>query len=468
MIVADDHQHDALGCAGHPDVLTPNLDRLAARGLRFSRAAMMGSLMPAVCSPARASLLTGAHIMHANAKPKVVYASSDSSEAGSIEYVTIAPRLTTLPELCRQAGYRTFITGKWHNDVAALDRSFSEGENIFVGGMSDHCAVPVRSLAEVRCGTTPRCSGAFSSSLFCEAAIQFISARAAGEPFFCYVALTSPHDPFTPPESFRRVYAANTLNLPPAFRAAPAYDNGELRVRDELLMPRPLSPEAMREQLAAYYGMISHHDAEIGRLLAALARSGHAETTYVVYVGDHGLALGRHGLLGKQNVYEHSTRVPLLIAGPGIPAGAESRALIYSLDLFSTVLELTGHPVPAGRESRSLLPQLRSPAEPARNELFALYRDCQRAIREERWKLINYHAGGEHRAELFDLERDPHEERNLASRPEYAAVMAGLQLRLEAWRERIGDQWMPAPPLPPDLGCPRGFAASANPAPERA
>lgn len=437
FIVTDDHRADALGAAGHPVVRTPALDALASRGVRFSRAAHMGSLMPAVCSPARAALLTGVNPLKAAAAPGV-YPDTGSGVA------LIRPDLQTLPQLLAAAGYQTFLTGKWHNDTESLLAGFSDGEMIFESGMCSHNDVPVRSRAEIAAAAPKRTAPGFSTEVFCGAAERFIRERTDPRPFFAWVALTSPHDPRMPPPEWRRLYEPEAkLPLPPSFRPEPAFDNGELAIRDELLVSKPLTPAVIREHLADYYGMISHQDEHIGRVLTALRATGREENTIVVYVGDHGLALGSHGLLGKQNLYEHSLRVPLIVAGPGIARGEVSEGLVYSFDLFATLLEQVGVPVPAGVDARSFGVQLRTPAQPARSVQFGFYRSCQRMTCAGDWKLIEYRPpAGNTQRELFNLAADALELDNRANDPATELIQTKLLAQLHKQRRTFGDQWM--------------------------
>lgn len=438
VVMADDHQADAIGAFGSQPVQTPTLDRLVRDGLSFSQARTMGSLMPAVCAPSRACLLTGRHLYAADANPGLV-------EGPEFE-VALPPGAVTLPECFQAAGYETFVSGKWHNDLASLLRSFGRGEAIFHGGMCDHDRVPVRSREDIRRGEPPRVGPGFSSELFLGAAERFVRTRDRGRPFFAWVGLTSPHDPRTPPAAYRRWYDASRLPLPVNFLPEHPFDNGELDVRDERLLPRPLDPAALREQLADYYGMISHHDACLGRVLEALRETGAADNTIVVYLSDHGLALGRHGLLGKQNLYEPSVRVPVVLSGPGVPVGRRCDALLYSFDLYATLCELAAVPPPAGLDSVSAVPAFRPGAMGRRDYLGAAYMDGQRMVTDGRWKLIRYDVAGSERRQLFDLRSDPHECTDLSGSPEHRATLERLGAALRRWQDAIDDRWMrPAP-----------------------
>jgi arylsulfatase A-like enzyme len=434
FIIADDHRHDALGVSGHPAVRTPHLDALAARGTRFTHAYQMGGLVAAVCSPARASLLTGRNVVAADD------AQVASSSPGC--KVALPSDCPTLPQIFRAAGYETFITGKWHNDVPALQRSFSGGSRIFIGGMSDHRHVPLHEYSKSGdYSSPPHFEHGFSTELFCDAAVDFL-ARPRG-PFFLYLALTSPHDPRTPPSEFARQYVPPQMPLPANFEPEHPFDNGELAIRDETLAAKPLSGAALQTHLADYYGMIAHQDAQLGRVFDALRTAGLESSTIVVYVSDHGLALGSHGLLGKQNLYEHSLRVPLIMAGPGVEAGAINHSLVYSMDLYASLAGLAGLAPTGPVDSRPLVSLNGStPAQPREN-IFAMYKDCQRMVRDGRWKLIRYHVKGRDRLQLFDLENDPDELTDLSSAPRHAKTIRRLLGLLVDWQDRVGDRWMP-------------------------
>jgi arylsulfatase A-like enzyme len=445
LVIADDHQAAAIGAHGHPVVRTPTLDGLVAQGVTFSGVHIMGSFMPAVCAPSRACLLTGRNVVNADAHPSLV--------KGPAYEVALPIDAPTLPQVFGGAGYQTFFTGKWHNDLPALLRSFEAGEAIFQGGMCDHQNVPVRNLREIHDGAPARSAPGFSTEIFCGAADAFLRNRDRRRPFFACVALTSPHDPRTPPAAFRSLYPPQALPLPANFQPEHAFDNGELDIRDEKLAPRPRDPATLREHLAGYYGMISHHDAWIGRLLATLRATGAEENTIVVYTSDHGLALGSHGLLGKQNLYEHSTRVPLIMKGPGLPRGRRCTSLAYAFDLYATLCGLAGLASPDGLDSRSLLPALSPTMRSIREELGSLYMDCQRALTTDRWKLIKYRVAGHERRQLFDLATDPDEIEDRSGHPEFAPLVADLTRRLHSWQRSVRDRWM-LPPVETDTSLP--------------
>ncbi len=436
FLIADDHRHDAIGSLGNPAVHTPTLDALAAAGTALTSTYIMGSTSNAVCMPSRAMLMTGRSLFR-------VFAPNPQD----VSPYPMDPGIPTFPQLLRGAGYRTYGVGKWHNEPELFARSFDGGGSIFFGGMSDHDAVPLHDYDPN--GVYPpeamTVGDGFSTEVFVDTAIGLLHEHPADQPFCMYTAFTSPHDPRTPPAEFAEMYPPEEIELPPNFARMHPFDNGHLHGRDESLAAHPRDPREIRQHIADYYGMISHLDAQIGRLLDALAASGHAEDTIVVYAADHGLAVGQHGLLGKQNVYDHSLRVPLIFRGPGIPAGQRREGLCYLHDVFPTILDLAGLEIPSGCEGASLAPALTGRDAEMRDCVFGAFQrsqslgsddSTQRMVRRGNLKLIEARLAGRTHRQLFDLSVDPWETRNLAGDPAYAAELADMRRVLH--RERMG------------------------------
>lgn len=450
---ADDQRFDTIRALGNPDIHTPNLDWLVREGTAFTRAHIMGGSVAAVCMPSRAMLMTG----------RTLFRLHDSGAEIPAAHVM-------LPELLREAGYDTFGTGKWHNGAAAFARCFSHGDQIFFGGMDDHWNVPVCRFDPAGVYPEPRphpfdpgtgaaemqlksydhvAAGVHSSQLFADATIEFLLQRAgsgararaggaAGRPFFAYLSFMAPHDPRTMPQRFLTRYDPDRIPLPDAYLPEHPFDIG-WRGRDELLERYPRTPAAIRRHLAEYYAMISHLDAELGRVIDALRATGELANTIIVFAGDNGLALGQHGLMGKQSTYDHSVHVPLLMAGPGIPRAARRAALCYLLDIYPTLCELLGVAVPESVEGRSLGPALADPGAAVRDHLHFAYQDLHRAVTDGRFKLIEYVVGEARHTQLFDHAGDPRELRNLAQEPAHADTVRRLRRRLREWRELRGD-----------------------------
>ncbi|MCF7838435.1 MAG: sulfatase-like hydrolase/transferase, partial [Candidatus Marinimicrobia bacterium] len=353
LFLTDDQRFDTIRALGNPEIQTPHLDALVASGTAFTQAHIPGGTCGAVCMPSRAMLHTGRTLFHLQGEGQEI----------PITHPTLA-------EVFRAAGYQTFGTGKWHNGRAAFARGFTGGDQIFFGGMTDHWNVPAYRfdptgryearqpyVADPARSNTVQwrpcdhiIAGKHSTDLFRDAALQFLSTRNHAQPFFLSVALLAPHDPRTMPEAFRALYDPAQLALPANFLPEHPLDTGALRIRDELLAPHPRTPEDIRRHLAEYYAMITHLDAALGALTAQLRAAGELDRTVIVVAGDNGLAVGQHGLMGKQNLYDHSVRVPLVFSGPGIPAGRQCPALTYLLDVFPTLCDLSGLATPPSVE----------------------------------------------------------------------------------------------------------------------
>ena len=420
----DDQRFDTLHGLGNPEIQTPNMDRLVHEGTSFSDAYIMGGSCPAVCMPSRAMLMTGRTLYHL-----------DDCGQG------IPPEHELLGETLRRAGYRTFGTGKWHNGPASYARSFTDGASIFFGGMNDHWRVPVADYdpsGEYPESARYQHEGVHSSDLFCGEAARFIREYDDERPFFAYVSFMAPHDPRETHQRYHDLYDPEHIELPPNFLSEHPFDNGELRVRDELLAGFPRDPEEIKHHIAEYYAMITHADAQMGVVMDALRERGLYENTIILFAGDNGLALGQHGLMGKQSCYDHSVHVPLVMAGPGIPVGQSCDVLCYLLDIYPTLCDLVDVAIPTSVEGMSLLPAIES-CESGRESLFFGYRDLHRAVRERRWKLIEYVVQGQRTTQLFDLENDPYEMDNLADKPEQQRTLKRLRTRLMNWRRDLGD-----------------------------
>lgn len=446
FIIADDHRASAIHAHGDPTVRTPTLDNLAAEGVSFRQNHIMGGLTGAVCVPTRACLLTGANVFRASVSQHI-------EDGNGLR--TLNPELPLLPEQLRHANYHTFATGKWHNDKASFARGFDDGGKIFFGGMSDHDQVPVHDFDPSGAySDDARYTGEqFSTDLFSDTAIRFLQEYDGERPFFLYLAFTAPHDPRTPPVPYAEYYNPDDIPLPPNFLPEHPFDNGEMRVRDEKLAPWPRTPDVVRRHIADYYGMISHMDARIGTVLDALQENGYGEETIIVYTADHGLALGQHGLMGKQNLYDHSIRVPLIARGPGLPQNQEVQALTYTYDLYPTLCELAGVPLPQTIDSLSLRPLIEDRQECLRESVYTLYKNVQRSVNDGEWKLIRYYPlgrgqTGTARVQLFHIAADPWEIEDLAAAVSQQAEVRRLAGMLTDWMQQVGDPLADQPALP--------------------
>lgn len=440
FVVADDQRPDTIRALGNEAIHTPTLDELARTGTALTRTYCMGSYSGAVCAPSRAMLLSGRQLFHYVEQP---FAPDD-------------PDAVLLPEVFRAAGWQTFGTGKWHNGKQWFQRCFEDGGAIFFGGMGPHVGLMCRDYDPS--GAYPNdaryAEPRFSSTAFAEETIAFLQRRDRDRPFFVWLSFTAPHDPRTPPAEVLARYQPDTLPVPPNFLPEHPFHLESLRIRDEKLAPWPRTEDIVREHLADYYAMITQLDTQLGRVLDTLREQDELDNTIVVYASDHGLAVGSHGLFGKQNLYEHSMRTTALIRAPGLPAGARVDELAYLYDLAPTVCALAGLPVPSSMEGRSLLraragtragtttgAQSHEAGTRAlgsdRDGVLTAYRATQRAWTEDDWKLIWYPELT--RYQLFHLAEDPHEVNDLIGESRHGERVLALQARMRAAMRAAGD-----------------------------
>ncbi|KQX48584.1 sulfatase-like hydrolase/transferase [Paenibacillus sp. Root444D2] len=446
FIIADDHRGEAIGAFGDETVQTPVLDSLVASGTSCRNTHIFGGLTGAVCAPSRACVHTGIPIFRATIGKDMM-----NREHSSV----IRPDVRLMPQTMQGAGYRTHAIGKWHNDKASFARSFEGGDKLTFHGMSEHTKVPVYDYDLT--GAYPKeqeyNEHTFSTELFTNAAVQFIEDYREERPFFLYVAYTAPHDPRTAPEPYASMYDKSDIPLPPNFMREHPFDTGDLTCRDEKLARWPRDEGEIREHIADYYAMISHLDAQIGRIVEALKAKGIYDDTLVVYTADHGLAVGQHGLMGKQNLYEHSVRIPLIFRGPGVPEGKQEPALASNIDIFPTVARLCGVDLPEETEGISLCPIFTGESDAVRGIVCSVYRDVQRMVTDGRWKLIRYYRSpvtntGTERIQLFNLLNDPWETQDLSAEPANAGVIERLASELASWMQASCDILQDKPVIP--------------------
>jgi arylsulfatase A-like enzyme len=269
-----------------------------------------------------------------------------------------------------------------------------------------------------------------------DGAMEFLK-RKTDQPFFLHVNFTGPHDPLIYPPGYEKKYTGAQMKLPVNFKPRHPFDHGNLAGRDEKLLPWPRTAADVKDELAVYYAVVDHIDQQVGRLLGQLRADGRLTNTYVIFTSDHGLAIGSHGLMGKQNMYNHTIRVPFLIAGPGLAKGKRVSAFGFLRDLYPTVCELAGIKLPKTVHAKSLVPVLRG--QQSVNALgYGYFRDVQRMVWDGKWKLIYYPKLGKY--QLFDLGKDPHELADLADLPVSQARVQRMRRSLAQWFHDQGDE----------------------------
>ncbi len=443
FLLTDDQRCGTIHALGNDEIFTPNIDRIVRMGTSFVNAHIPGGTASAVCMPSRAMINSGKTLFHLEACGR-----------------NIPEDQVTMGQCFLNNGYHSMESGKWHNGVESFARSFDAGENIFFGGMWDHWNVPVNDFDETgryekEIPFTPNFSassdvvrvraqrinaGYHSTDLFSDSAVRYIREYDSNKPFFMYISYLAPHDPRTMPEKFRNMYKAEDITLPENFSEMPTVNFGWAAGRDETVESYPRDPQKVRQHIADYYAMISHIDENIGRILAALKEKGELDNTIIVLAGDNGLAIGQHGLMGKQNIFEHSVCVPLIMAGPGIPKDQTDERYVYLLDIYPTLCELCGIGIPASVEGRSFAKMFEEKQYVSRDALYLAFHSRMRGVVENGYKLIEYRTSDLKLTQLFNLKEDPLETKNLFGIQGYEQLTARLREKLFALRDEWEDE----------------------------
>ncbi len=436
LLLTDDQAYDAVGSLGDTCVKTPHIDRLVRRGTTFTHAYNQGSWTGAVCVASRTMLNTGRFLWNA------------AEAAKDLEKTYVEPGRLWPQRLARQ-GYRTFLTGKWHvradaNEVfhrvshlrPGMPRTVPEAYDRPRPGAPDSWRSDDRSLGGYWQG------GRHWSEVVADDVEHFLMEYGAADgPFFIYAAFNAPHDPRQAPREYLDRYPPDALRVPDSFLKENPWRHSMgfgQSLRDELLAPMPRIEHSVRVHRSEYYALITHLDDQVGRICAALEDSGQFGNTVIVFTSDHGLACGRHGLMGKQNMYDHSLRVPLVICGPGFPQGATIARPVYMQDILPTTLELAGVEAGEDIQFRSLIPLVNGDGEQHYRAIYGAYRSHQRMVTDGRWKLVLYPEAPH--AMLFDLRADPSETLDVLAEPENEAVALRLFAELQLLQADTADR----------------------------
>jgi choline-sulfatase len=432
LMIAVDDLNDWVGpLKGHPQVLTPNMDELAARGTTFLNAHCQSPL----CNPSRSSLLTGL-------RPSTtgIY----TLQPG-IRQVEATRTVTTLPQQFGKHGYHTSVFGKIYHDgsIAPKDRA----AEVTVWGVAPGMPKPKQKISQgpwqhpaMDWGVFPEDDRDQADWKIADAAIEQLQSLPKDQPFFLAAGFRLPHVPCFASQKWFDQYPLATLTMPPVL------ENDRDDVPDfawnlHWKLPEPRLSALKKANdweplVRAYLASITFMDSQVGRVLEALDQSGRARETIVVLWSDHGWHLGEKGISGKNTLWERSTRVPLIFAGPGIAADAKCRQPAELLDLYPTLIELCGLPAVTGLEGHSLKPQLSDANAKRPWPAITTHNQNNHTVRTERYRYIRYADGSE---EFYDVVADPNEWTNLAKRPAVAALI----------REHA--QWLPkvnAAPVP--------------------
>jgi arylsulfatase A-like enzyme len=442
FLISDDLNCD-LGSYGHPLVKSPNLDRLASRGVQFNQAYCQYP----VCGPSRASFMTGLYPDQTLLYDNAVYIREHT------------PNVTTLPQMFRRVGYSAARIGKvfhygvpgnigtggyddpasWNRTINPRGRDVDEQDQIFslvpgsFGGTLSWLAADGEDREQ-------------TDGIAAEEAVELLERYARNEkPFFLAVGLFRPHVPYVAPKKYFDMYPPEQIQVAPKVPEGYLDTLPEVVQRSLLRLPEQVNlPEHVAQQaMQAYYAAISFADAQLGLVLDALDETGLAENTIVVFTSDHGYHMGEHGYWQKPTLFENSTRVPLIIAGPGVEAkGSKTESFAELVDIYPTLAALCGVQAPGFLSGVSLVPILDDPNASVRNSAFTQavfklskgsgYTVCTSRYRFTRW----VEGGGPNNTELYDHESDPQELHNLARDPKYADVFKKMSALLD---ERIAD-----------------------------
>lgn len=435
FIFTDDQAYNTIHALGENEIFTPHLDSLVAAGTTFTNAFNMGSWQGAVCTASRTMLLTGLPLWDAQQSEKKF----DEIVATSGIWV----------QHLKKDGYETYMSGKWQGktDVNVI---FDHVINANTAGPTQTPEGYNRPLStadtvwkpwDEKFGGFWKGGQHWSEVLANDARNHFEQIANKETPFFMYLAFNAPHDPRQAPKKFIDQYPLDKISVPANYLDDYPYKENigsGTHSRDETLAPFPRTPYAVKKNIQEYYAIISHMDEQIGKILHALAESGKLSNTYVFFASDHGLAVGHHGLMGKQNMFDHSIRVPLIVAGPGIPKGEKRDQQIYLQDIMATTYELAGIEKPAHVYFNSFLPVIRNnKSREAYAEIYGGYINLQRMVRTPRYKLIVYPAAS--KILLFDLKTDPGEVVDVSGQAKYQKTLKDLKARLIRQQKQLND-----------------------------
>jgi len=434
FILTDDQAPDTVSAFGNNNINTPSIDSLADQGMRFSHVFNQGAWSGAVCLPSRQMINTGRNLYRTGL------------DARGVNDPAFVAKHQTFGETFKSSGYDTFQTGKWHLSTEVWQRSFTHGKAIHENGMSRHEKGghwdaeftdydPTKTGAEAFIHYK---GGKHTSEVIADAAVDFLADRDNNsKPFMMYVGFLAPHDPLHAPDEYLARYPESQIKLPENFLPFHSFDQGDYYLRDEVLAGFPRSKKSIQDKISKYYAMIEHTDAQIGRILQKLEESGQADNTLIIYTSDHGLAMGRHGLMGKQNQYDHSVRAPFIVKGPNIPKGETATGMFYLNSVFPTAAELAGLDIPKSVDAPSIVPLINGKKDVVYENIYGAYRHFQRMVRSQDFKLIYYPMIK--RTQLFDMKADPLEMHDLSNQPQYQQQIKAMMTQLEDWKKVVDD-----------------------------
>lgn len=434
VILADDQCFNTINALGNNEVITPNLDKLVNSGVSFSNSFNMGGWNGAVCIASRTMLFTGKSIWNAYKADSLMKSKKYDTPLWS--------------ELMKSEGYDTYMSGKWHIKKEARE-AFKYVKHIRPGMPNQTESGYNRPLFKNDTIWKPwdktkegfwKGGKHWSEVLKDDALSFFDSISKSNNPFFMYLAFNAPHDPRQSPKKYVDLYNLENIEIPTNFLPEYPY-NEEMgsgkSLRDERLAPFPRTEHAIQVNRQEYYASISHMDAQIGEILTALKSTGKIKNTYIIFASDHGLSVGHHGLMGKQNMYEHSIKTPLIIVGPNIKKATTNQTDVYVQDIMPTVLEFAKIKKPYFIDFKSIAPLISKKKNDHYPAIYGCYTMKQRMIRSNGFKLIAYPVAKKLR--LFNIVSDPNEINDLADNSKYKSIKENLFKKLIALQKEMKD-----------------------------
>lgn len=420
FLFADDMCFEIIREFGHTDIDTPNLDKLVQRGTTFTHAYNMGSWSGAVCVASRHMINTGAFVWKAEETYNQFGGGNKKKkgEAPPKSAKNLAEQGLMWSQMMEKAGYDTYFTGKWHVKAKAED-IYQTAKNVR-GGMPKQTTEgynrPIEGQPDTWSPYDPKFGGFWEggkhwSEVVKDDALEFLNtAKNKDKPFFMTLAFNAVHDPRQAPKGFIDRYPLDRIKLPtnfmPEYPYKDAIDCGK-GLRDEKLAPFPRTEYSVKVNRQEYYAICEHMDEQVGLILDALEATGKANNTWIFFTADHGLSVGHHGLLGKQNLFDHSIRVPFIVAGPGVEKGKKHAAKVYLQDVMPTAMELAGAPIPDHVQFKSILPLLDGSAKKSYDAIYGGYLKGQRCVVKGDHKLMLFPRVP--LIQLFNTKDDPDE-----------------------------------------------------------
>lgn len=446
FIFADDQTYLGVNALGNNEVITPNIDKLASSGVTFTHTYNMGGWNGAVCVASRAMLNTGRFIWRAKQSQNNYPEMKEKGQFWSL--------------MLQNAGYDTYMTGKWHVEQSA-ESIFQTVRHVRPGMPKSVPEAYNRPLSEKDTTWLPWHTkyggfwegGKHWSEIVGDNAIDFLNlAKESENPFFMYLAFNAPHDPRQSPKEYVDMYPLENVSVPASYLELYPYKDSigcGSDLRDEKLAPFPRTEYSIKVHRQEYYSIITHMDDQIGRIISRLKETGQDKNTYIIFSADHGLSVGNHGLVGKQNMYDHSMRVPLIVVGPDIPENEKREMQVYLQDVMATTLDLAGIEKPEYVEFNSLIPAINMEvgASPY-SEIYGAYINVQRMVRTDNYKLIIYPKAKKIR--LFDVVNDPNEMNDLANNANFTEVKKELIEKFKK-QQQVMDDPLDLHPVFPEL-----------------